>query len=403
MIYHPTLRALSALWRRHPSDEDVAIVRQLTEPEWTRVAQFALQTFTGQLVHARSLETGLLEGAPEAVRVRLERVHAWNLARNVFAGRQIRVLGDALQDAGVQALVFKGAHLCRVYETRGARAMADLDVLVPRGDLFRSQEVLLHLGYGPPGRRPEPLADLHHLEPFTHERGLPVELHGSLGSTAEATPWQRMIWEARVPFGDEPYAVMNDEDALVYAARHLADHHFFFTTNAIAGLTDIDLLLEKADVDEAMRRAEAWGIAPGLRLSIALSDLLVGSGRPPPPELEDLLQVAMWMIWDAATLGLGRFKRLPGRPTLNPPPPIRAAGRGGRRHYLKNALFPDWQDLALEHRFGVKAVAYPVHWARSLYRHLPMLRMLDPAHRRMEHERWEAKKRFLVDYLRSER
>lgn len=403
MIYDPTLRALSALWKRRPTDEDRRVVGALAPEAWVHVAQFALQTFSAQLVHARGTETGLLASAPARVRKRLKGVHDWNLARNVFAGRQLRELCGGLRAGGIDSLVVKGAHVGRLYASRGARAMADLDLLVEREHLFRSQDILLGLGYGPPGRRPEPMADLHHLEPFTHPRGLPVELHGSLGSTAEPTRWQADVWERRVALGDEPFSVMTPEDALIYTARHLADHHYFFTTNAVAGLTDVELLREHADVDLALERARVWGVEPGLRLSLALAELLVGTGASPPRELEELTQVAMWMMWDAATLGFGRFQLLPARPTLNPPPPMRAAGRGGRRHYLKRALFPRWEDLALDHRIPIKPVAYPVHWARTLYRHAPTLRMLDPAYRQSEHDRWEAKKRFIVDFLCSAR
>jgi hypothetical protein len=82
-----------------------------------------------------------------------------------------RVLGEVLaayQEAGIPALVLKGAALSHlVYPEPGLRPMSDLDLLVPRSEVWRAGRVLAELGFDaplPPGgmlrHRHLPLATL---------------------------------------------------------------------------------------------------------------------------------------------------------------------------------------------------------------------------------------------------
>ena len=100
------------------------------------------------LLYAHLLSAGLLDDLPKAVAEFLK--HDYLAALQLFLGqeREARRLLARIGDAGINAILLKGADLrLRLYEDPVTRPMVDLDLLVSRESLKAVREVLGGLGY----------------------------------------------------------------------------------------------------------------------------------------------------------------------------------------------------------------------------------------------------------------
>lgn len=365
----------------------------LSAPRWRRLAELALRTQVGSLVHHR-LRAARRTDVPREVAERLARVYAWNAARNRRLVAERDEVCRALTGAGVRVLVLKGCHLGPVlYDGPGARPMSDVDLLVPREALGRAQALLAARGYGPTPPDPEgAVRSGHHLPPLRRPGGFPIEVHWTLvehDGLAGPLPESRGAWERATPLDGTGAWGMDLVDALVYSCRHLAIHHGFASTNGISGLMDVTLLLAQGRValPAVVARAHDWGIARAVHLTLAVARALLGA-----PVDDDTLRalhpgpLSADVGW-AAGRGLvlpnpvrGLF--LPSGPTLLPPPAAsRILGEGSVRsvvRYAREAAFPPPDDLRLEypsldHR-PLAWLAWPRHWGRLAWTHAGLLR-----------------------------
>ncbi|TCP39281.1 nucleotidyltransferase family protein [Rhodovulum marinum] len=114
-----------------------------------------------------------------------EAAHDLNAVRNADLRRQIEAVGICLNRAGIVPVLLKGAsHLATdLWPTPGSRLLADLDLLVPQGQLQTAHRTLLELagrGAQAPGH-PELVAQHKHLLPVVGAGGqAPVELHHAI-------------------------------------------------------------------------------------------------------------------------------------------------------------------------------------------------------------------------------
>jgi hypothetical protein len=412
----PAAWALFLALRPRPTEADRATLAGASREEWRRIGQLSLQTFSAPLAYARLRASGLLGSAPDEVQERLGRVYAWNLARNARVLAQVREATDALAEAGIAPLVLKGAHLARLYAQPGARTMGDVDLLVRRPALDAARAVLLGLGY----RCDAPSVEVaHHLAPFRRADGVPIELHGSLGEGADEPGWQAGVWERAGPLPGERGLAMEPVDALLFACRHLAVHHGFSTTNALAGLADVALLAEQGvDWDALAARAAQWELAPGAFLCLVLARDLLGAPVPEGllarlevPGWEPALASALWTMLHVGGLGATRDLLLPARATLNPPPPASSvlgpAPVTAAIRWLRQAALPPVDDVALEYRRLRSRpwcyLAYPLHWSRLAYTHAGLVRLARRSVREAHRQRFLEQRRVIAAFLGSAR
>ena len=397
---------------------DARYTSALDREGWRAMCEVAARTFTAPLLAATLREAGLLAAAPDEVAAKLARARAWSAARWALASEQLDELGAAFAAAGVRALVLKGAHVGAWYATPGARGMGDLDLWVDEAELEPARAVMAALGYrADEGAWLDEHPEHRHLAPFVRAESLPVELHWTLGRRAEGTDWASGVWSRAVPFRGGLLA-MEPVDLLLYTCKHLAAHHAFNTTNGLAGLADLKVIAARAPIDAAAlgARADAWGVRRSVALCLMLARDLLGAALP--AEVFDAVAVdglaevapsAVWALFHVGGFGATRHLQLPTRALLNPPPPISAvrAGAAARAawHFARRSALPPVDDLRLERpalRGWLAPAGYPLLWGTLAWRHLGLLRLLDPATRAAARAHKAAHQQRLRDFLGEE-
>ena len=109
-----------------------------------------------------------------------------------------------LQATGIRVILLKGSALSALhYRDLGARPMADLDVMVPPGDVERAIGVLTNGGLtrapGAPDRFNVTLARLFHAYTFEDPSGRHLDLHWRLFPAPADSEEEREVWSAAVP------------------------------------------------------------------------------------------------------------------------------------------------------------------------------------------------------------
>ncbi len=291
-----------------PEDRLVLLLAPgVLDPERARRARKLLDrplAWPGILVQARAhgvtpgLHRALTDlghpGVPPEARAALQAAQRTRAAKNLLAARQLAAVLDALGRAGIVAIPLKGVALAEaLYGDPAARAVSDLDVLVPRRDVARAFEVLLGRGYqhgedvavGP--AEIEALLDSnmeYSFLPPEPDGLLRLELHWDV-----AWRWRgdgaalADLWGAARPgtYRGAPAFTMSPEWRVLYLCVHAARHRW----GRLKWLVDVHELCRRGDVDwgRVAERAAAFGWSEVVRLTLcACRDLLES---PVPPAL----------------------------------------------------------------------------------------------------------------------
>lgn len=239
---------------------------------------------------APRLESALDGSAPDWLMVVAEEeARAWRAACVTALNAAERAL-DVLMGTGTRAVVLKGpAFALALYGSECARPFADLDVMVPRGEIEACAAALQRAGWTHRPRRRfrwQRTKELHNLVPVEAGISLRLEVHPSLTDKPEFSPglardepaaW-RHVTTARLAGGDR--LVLDAEATLLMACLHWHLHSY-------TGLTwGLDVALAAAaqpDFSEALRLAREWEISHLCWVALTLASL--EHGAPVPPEV----------------------------------------------------------------------------------------------------------------------
>jgi hypothetical protein len=200
------------------------------DPQWWRELR---RQRLSPLLYAWLLRAGLVEGVPKAVGQFLR--HDYLAALQLFLGqeRESRRLLTKLGDAGIEAILLKGADLrLRLYEDPATRPMADLDLLVSPESLGTVCDFLGNLDYTlsldsinrRPGFRERYRVGLHFQPP--PPAALMVDLHWGLEAVAGyyRLSFTRLAEQARtLDWEGLPVRVLSSEHAFMHLCLHNYD------------------------------------------------------------------------------------------------------------------------------------------------------------------------------------
>ncbi|MCX6844555.1 MAG: nucleotidyltransferase family protein [candidate division WOR-3 bacterium] len=127
---------------RQPS----AVSRQ-PSTDWNEVANMAVRHGLAPLLFKRLKQSGAQAGIPADAWERLRLAYFNSAGRNKRRFRELRTVLGCLRTAGIPVIVLKGAYLAEaVYGDIAVRPMCDVDLMVPRAEVPRTQAVLLDMG-----------------------------------------------------------------------------------------------------------------------------------------------------------------------------------------------------------------------------------------------------------------
>jgi hypothetical protein len=240
---------------------------QLTE--WEEVAAQAEAHGMAPLLYVHLKAAGAQP--PLAVRRELQGLYLRHRQTNRVRMRVLRDILSVYDTAGIQALVLKGAALSHlIYPEPGLRPMGDLDILVPKSELWRAQSLLTELGFHAP-LPPSPMLPHRHLPVATLQTeglSIHVEIHYKLFSDYfdQAISYLRSTVALKTAsFADSasteldgltnpphPFALadlttytMGHEDMLWYLCQHLTSHINVWESGRLIWIADIVSFAER--------------------------------------------------------------------------------------------------------------------------------------------------------------
>ena len=163
-------------------------------------------------------------GVKDPLMDRLKGVYRYYLYKNEILMHRIGALLAALEGAGIQTMVLKGAALIPLYyRESGLRPMLDADVLVHSHQAEQAMEVLSKLQWKP-FRYGEPLRRIPivHSTPFEDDGGRQVDLHWHLFWECFNAGEDDDYWENAVPIkvGGSQTLALGATDQLLHTCWH---------------------------------------------------------------------------------------------------------------------------------------------------------------------------------------
>lgn len=234
----------------------------------------------------RSLGAMPAETVPASLRAALEEHQRSIVHRGLRLTATLLEVHQALTDAGLQALPYKGPTLSlQLYGDAALRDAVDLDILLPQGQVMAAVEVLTSLGFAPAREyRPELRGQLlrYRAEIGLVKDDLLVELQWRLAPKYFSVELEfEQLWQRRssITLGDGALPVLSPEDNLLALCIHGAKHHW----SMLKWLADVDRVVQAdpaLDWKAALARSEALGVRRIVETALFLSANLFETPLP---------------------------------------------------------------------------------------------------------------------------
>ena len=255
-----------ALLRHLVTGEDAPA--DTTSVDWEVVLESARSHGLAPLLHQGAKRSAV--SIPERVRGRLERAFHLELARNVVRLHHVEEIDRLAVRSGRRISLLKGAAFATaLYESPGARAMADVDVLVRRDEFAPWTSEVEGLGF-------RAHASSDHAVCFRHARtGVFLELHRDLTSEGRFLGLDAFLLLDRASKATSFLALrtLSPEDHLLHLCLHASFQHGF--RQPAINAWDARLLLRDPDFDQEnfIGRARAPRLLPWVFGGLSLSQL----------------------------------------------------------------------------------------------------------------------------------
>jgi hypothetical protein len=271
---------------------DPQLLPELTLAEWDLVLRQARAAgLAGRLSYLIEQHGGRAAVPPQVLRhLDGERLVADTLARDVE--RELNRVIEPLVRAAIPVIVLKGAAYIvgRLPVARG-RAFADIDILVPPGDIDGAEHLLVAAGWRGVQK---PAWDqrfyrewMHQIPPMVHtERGSVVDLHFAIVPNRGHRPVSSdlLFRNARPAPGQPRIGILAPGDMVLHSATHLFDEGEF--AKALRDLFDLDGLLRHFSQTsgfwaELLERADELALTRPLYYALRYTGTQLGTPIPP--------------------------------------------------------------------------------------------------------------------------
>lgn len=318
---------------------------------WDALLERSLRHGVASLLHAYLSGWDARYEVPQSVARRLEHIYYANAMRALQAEEQLCDILSCLGENGVEAILLKGLFLAKsVYQNIASRPIGDIDLLIPREDIGRTDGLLCGMGFVPaPGSFPlRYYREVHFHAMYVRDSApgsIPIEIHWDLKDRFNLLRVNMGdIWSRTRPWsiGGHTIPAMCPEDLLAYLCYHAEKHTCFsryiedfsrLGPEAVLGNTVSAELLWYADIlrfinleghaiqwDRLAENCRRWGIEGDVYASLAVTDRVFGTSAA--AEALDLLRPPK-----PRRLQAGLYRRLMTRPGL-PNTTVSAEGAG---------------------------------------------------------------------------
>lgn len=297
-----------------PIDPDERAVRRLRTDlgeggiSWQGVVELASRELVTPTLHQTLRDKGLLAAVPAEVRDYLEAVHGLNSERNRRIADQMVEITAALNRAGVEPVLLKGAaHLfADLHGDPAARMIGDIDLLVSSEQIDRAAAALAGIGYRAAGIEDMSYAEHHHRPPLMRADAVaPVELHTeplfpAFGSLMSA---QDVIGAARpVTIAGQRAWLPSTRHQIVLNIAHtqLSDRHYWSGQVSLRALIDLVRLRAQPDAasvwPEILDAFDRGGHGGACRAYLMLAERLFGQAAPTGFRPTLAARLACWRV-----------------------------------------------------------------------------------------------------------
>jgi len=274
-------------------------VRRGSPDIWHQVADIAIRHDVAPLLYKRLKQSDARTRVPADAWERLRLNYLVGAGRNARLHRWLGPVLGGLRHAGIPVIVLKGAFLAEaVYGDIGLRPMCDVDLLVAKIEMPRTQAALLDMGgvclERVPHAAPAPETRHQDIESLCRrESHLPavvfhhliVEVHWTLASPTEPVRVDVTgLWHRARPVtvaGVEVLA-LSPEDLLLHLCLHVCCRHRLDAS--LLSFCDIAETIHRQrarlDWDRVVRTAREWGATRHAGLAFHLVGRLLGASVP---------------------------------------------------------------------------------------------------------------------------
>jgi hypothetical protein len=226
--------------------------------EWRQVVHIAANEGMAPLVYLQAASAGLLQVAPPEMGAALADSYRQTLVTNRSLMKDLHALLTEFDARGIEVIPLKGLSLAaRYYEQLALRPTSDIDLLVRRRDVQRSDQALRELGYHSLNGQANSWnfdAMLHGDLGYANPKGTKIELHWELthrptyrAGLAPEPAWSRAQTSA---VAGKPMRRLSVSDELRFLCVHCtAGHQVIPATIRLIWLVDIAKIVSTLPTD----------------------------------------------------------------------------------------------------------------------------------------------------------
>ncbi|MFQ5963290.1 MAG: nucleotidyltransferase family protein [Candidatus Scalinduaceae bacterium] len=254
--------------------------------DWEEVLRFAFSNDIAPLLYHNLKKIQESHFIPQEVVDRLRKAYYGNLAKNMYIYGELKRILDVFREEEIEVIVLKGASLAEtVYGNVGLRCMNDIDLLVKKEVLDRSDELMAELGYISDESRHSKdwyRKNHRHLAPFlSQDNKIKIEIHHDI--IPPENPFRidiRKSWDRAQSnvIGDINTLVLSPEDLIV----HLCLHSFYLQPlkKGLRNLVDISQVVrfygERINWDRIIREAHEGNFTNFIYYPLCLARDILG-------------------------------------------------------------------------------------------------------------------------------
>jgi len=286
-------------------------LQQFSTKDWNKIVEIAVKHNTAPLLYYRIEMSEFAEYVPTEIMQKLQRIYFEQLCRNMKIYHEISKLLNRM-DGKIPVIVLKGAALAiTVYPNIALRPMSDIDILVKKEDLKKTEQILLELGYSSVFKDNFEFNDekQHHLPPYMKD-DIVIEVHWSIERPYGPVEIRNnKIWENA--FHAEIYKskglILSPEDLLFHLCLHASYHHRFkIGLIRICDIAEtVGFYQEEIDWEYITKTAEEFGTKNSIYLTLYLTKHMLKAKIPdkvldklrPESINQKLINLAEERIW----------------------------------------------------------------------------------------------------------